>query len=144
MTEAGRPLVTLYEIMFIHTVQRDRYGGGIGIRDQGLIESALARPLAAFGGKELYTTPYLRAAALWHGLIRNHGFVDANKRTATMAMQWWLFREGYELEATDADLVAAAKDIANKRLALEGAAAWIEQHSHAIPPESGESPPSGR
>lgn len=123
------PLVTLEELMFIHTVMRDRYGGGIGVRDQGLIESAIARPLAGFQGDALYRTPFLRAAVLWVGLIRNHGFVDANKRTSTMAMQLWLDREGFELDAPGSELVETAVAIANKKVDVEEVAAWLETHS---------------
>lgn len=115
--------------MFMHTVMRDRYGGGIGVRDQGLIESALARPLAGFQGDALYRTPFLRAAVLWVGLIRNHGFVDANKRTSTMAMQLWLDREGFDLDVPGAELIDMAVSIANKKVELEEVAAWLEDHS---------------
>lgn len=129
MSSPARPLVTLEELMFMHTVMRDRYGGGIGVRDQGLIESALARPLAGFQGDALYRTPFLRAAVLWVGPIRNHGFVDANKRTSTMAMQLWLDREGFDLDVPGAELIDMAVSIANKKVELEEVAAWLEDHS---------------
>lgn len=129
MSPPTRPLVSLEELMFMHTVMRDRYGGGIGVRDQGLIESALARPLAGFQGEAVYRTPFLRAAVLWVGLIRNHGFVDANKRTSTMAMQLWLEREGFELNAPGSELVDTAVAIANKKVEMEEVAAWLEAHS---------------
>jgi death-on-curing protein len=134
VTEPARPLVSLSELLFIHTVMMDRYGGGIGVRDHGLIESALNRPLSGFGGQRQYRTPFERAAVLWLGLIKNHGFVDGNKRTATMAMQRWLDREGFVLEVVDESLVTQAVAIANDRVSLDELAVWLESHSRPIDP----------
>ncbi len=119
--------------MFLHVIQRNRHGGDIGLRDQGLIESALARPLASFEGHALYTTPFLRAGVLWHGLIKNHGFVDANKRTATLATEHWLDREGYWLRATDEEVIAVAVGIADGGRTVEEVAAWLEAHAEKRP-----------
>lgn len=107
------------------------YGGGIGVRDAGLIESALHRPLASFEGQPLYRTPFERAAILWLGLIRNYGFVDANKRTATAAMARWLLTEGFRLRAAHDELVDMAVAIANKQCELGDVAKWLE--SNAVP-----------
>jgi death-on-curing protein len=104
------------------------YGGGIGVRDIGLIESALHRPLASFERHLQYQTPFQRAGVLWSGLIRNHGFVDANKRTATAAMARWLLAEGYRLRSGQAELVEMAVAIANKQYELDQIAAWIREH----------------
>ena len=112
----------------------DRHGGGIGLRDQGLIESALNRPLSAFGGQLQYGTPFHRAAVLWLELVKNHGFVDANKRTATMAMQRWLDREGFFLEAPDEDLTSLVVAIADERASTEELAGWLESHSRPVEP----------
>lgn len=109
------------------------YGGGLGVRDVGLIESALHRPLASFEGRHLYRTPFQRAAVLWLGLIRNHGFVDANKRTATAAMARWLLAEGYRLRPTQDELVDMAVAIASRLCELDTVATWLE--SHAMPVE---------
>lgn len=109
------------------------YGGGLGVREVGLIESALHRPLASFEGRPLYRTPFQRAAVLWLGLIRNHGFVDANKRTATAAMARWLLGGGYRLRAAQDDLVDMAVAIADKLCGLDDVATWLE--SHVVPVE---------
>jgi death on curing protein len=131
VTDVDRPLVTFAEVLFMHTVMVDRYGGGIGVRDHGLVESALHRPLSALGGRLQYRTPFQRAAVLWLGLVKNHGFVDANKRTATMAMQLWLEREGFVLDIRDEELVAQAVAVADDQISLEVLAAWLEWRAKA-------------
>jgi len=76
-----------------------------------------------------YQTPFERAAVLWLGLIRNHGFVDANKRTATAAMARWLVAEGYRLRSGQDELVDMAVAMANEELEVGEVAAWLEVHS---------------
>ena len=131
MTAPAEALVSLAELMFIHTVMIDRYGGHVGARDAGLIESVLAAPLASFG-RDLYPNPFLRAAVLWHGLIKNHGFVDAKKRTSTMAMQRWLHREGFDLFVPQSDLVVMAVRIANSGITVEELANWLEDNAQPV------------
>jgi len=115
--------------MFLHTVVIAEFGGSEGVRDRGLLESALARPLAGFGDVRLYETPFSRAAALLEALIQNHGFVDGNKRTAVMAAAFWLEREGYTLTASQDDLVETALAVAEHRLSLGELTDWLENHS---------------
>jgi death-on-curing protein len=114
--------------MTAHVRLVKEYGGGIGVRDVGLIESALHRPLASFEGRAMYPAPLERAAVLWLGLIRNHGFVHANKRTATAAMARWLQVEGYRLRGGQDELVEMAVAIANKRCDLDDVTAWLAGH----------------
>ena len=116
----------------MHTVAVEEFGGSNGIRDRGLIESALARPLASFGGNNLYDTPFKRAAALAESLVLNHGFVDGNKRTAMYAMAAWLEREGYVIEAERGSLRDLALSIASHERDLEGIAAWLVQRSKGL------------
>lgn len=124
----ARPL-SLRWIMTAHVRLVREYGGGIGVRDVGLIESALHRPLASFGGKPLHKTAFERAGVLWLGLIRNHGFVDGNKRTATASMARWLLLEDYRLKCGQDELVEMAVAIAQRQVELDEVARWLEQHS---------------
>jgi len=124
----GGPL-SLRWLMTAHVRLVKEFGGGIGVRDAGLIESALNRPLASYEGRLLYQTPFERAAVLWVGLIRNHGFVDANKRTATAATARWLLAEGFRLRSGQDELVETAVAIASNQLEVAGVAAWLEAHS---------------
>jgi death on curing protein len=127
-----KPLVSLEGLVWMHTVAVGEFGGSNGIRNRGLLESALAHPLPSSGGKNLYDTPFKRVAALAESLVLNHGFVDGNKRTAMYAMAAWLEREGYVIEAERGALRDLALSIASHELSMERIAAWLEQRSNQI------------
>ena len=112
--------------MTVHVRLIRDFGGGIGVRDPGPLESALNRPLTSFEGQPLYRTPFQRAGILWIGLIRNHGFVDGNNRTATAAMVRWLLSEGYQFRSGQDELVDMAVGIANKDQELGDVSKWLE------------------
>lgn len=126
------PLIGLEWLVWMHTVAIEEFGGPPGVRDRGLLESAIARPLATFGGRNLYDTPFKRAAALAESLVLNYGFVDGNKRTAMYAMAAWLGREGYVLEAARGELRDLALSIASRELNTEQVAAWLAQRSNQV------------
>jgi death on curing protein len=113
-------------ILAIHEEQIAEHGGGEGLRDLGLLESALARPLnlAAYGSPDLAAL----AAALGYGLARNHPFVDGNKRTAFVAVETFLALNGLDLTAGDAECVVAMLDLAAGDLPEEGFAAWLRDN----------------
>ena len=121
--------LSLRWILTAHVRLIREFGGSIGVRDVGLIDSALHRPLVTFEGQTLYKTPFQRAAVLWLGLIRNHGLVDGNKRTATAAMARWLRLEGMRLTSGQDELVEMAVAIANKKVEVDDLAPWLESHS---------------
>jgi death on curing protein len=116
----------------MHAVAIEEFGGSPGIRERGLLESALARPLATFGGKNPHDAPFKRAAALAESLVLNHGFVDGNKRTAIYAMAAWLEREGFGVEAGRGELRDLALSIASRALNTEQVGAWLAQRSRPI------------
>jgi death on curing protein len=113
----------------MHAVAVTEFGGSQGVRDRGLLESAIARPLATVGGKNLYDTPFERAGALAESLVLNHGFVDGNKRTAMYAMAAWLEREGYIIEAARGEMRDLALAVASHEFSTEQIAAWLELRS---------------
>jgi death-on-curing protein len=125
-------VISLEELIWMHTVAVTEFGGSQGIRDRGLLESALARPSAAFGGTNRYDTPFKRAAALAESLVLNHAFVDGNKRTAMYAMAAWLEREGYVIEAARGELRDLALAIASHQLSTEQIAGWLVERSKEI------------
>jgi death-on-curing protein len=114
-------------VLAIHEEQLAEHGGGEGVRDLGLLESTLARPLnqAAYGMPDL---PAL-AAALGFGLARNHPFVDGNKRTAYVAVETFLALNGLDLTAGDAECVVVMLDLAAGELPEEGFAAWLRDNT---------------
>jgi death on curing protein len=128
----AEPRLTLEELVWLHAVAVNEFGGSPGIRDRGILESALGRPLATFGGKNLYKTPFKRAAALAESIVLNHGFVDGNKRTGMYAMAAWLEREGYAIDAKRGEPRDLAVSIANRHFTIDGIAAWLHERSKPI------------
>lgn len=114
-------------VLAIHDRQVAEHGGSAGVRDEGLLESALARPqqLYAYGDP----APELAdlAAALAYGLARNHPFVDGNKRTAAVCCETFVELNGATLEADDADLYPRYLALAEGKLAERDFAAWLRE-----------------
>jgi death-on-curing protein len=114
-------------ILAIHLEQLAEHGGGEGVRDLGLLQSALARPLnlAAYGAPDVADL----AAAYAFGIARNHPFIDGNKRTAYVAMELFLTLNGHNLTASDADAVLTFLALAAGDLDEPALAAWVRRHS---------------
>jgi death-on-curing protein len=115
-------------LLAVHEEQLVEHGGPSGVRDQGLLESALARPqqLAAYGEPDASAL----AAALTWGLAKNHPFVDGNKRTAFVAMELFLLCNGYVLTASDPQCVLTMLAVAAGEMSEEALAKWLRQHIH--------------
>ena len=115
----------------VHAEQLAEHGGGEGVRDFGLLESALARPrnLAAYGDPGAAEL----AAAYAFGIARNHPFIDGNKRTAAVIAETFLMLNGYALGASDAELVVAFLALAGSELSEEETADWFRERLVAIP-----------
>jgi death-on-curing protein len=110
-----------------HAEQVAENGGDDGIRDEGLLDSAITRPLnlATYGQPDVADL----AAAYAFGFARNHPFVDGNKRTAAVVNETFLVLNGHELAATDAELVVAYVALAAGELSEEEVAVWFRQHT---------------
>lgn len=114
--------LSLQEVLRIHDRQIDRFGGSKGLRDRGLLQSALAQPEATFGGELLHPTGFDQAAAYLYHLSRNHPFIDGNKRTAFAVTDTFLRANGYRLtlsndRAYELVLQAAQGQITKENLA---------------------------
>ena len=120
--------VTFEEIVWLHALALAEGGGAPGLRDVGLLESALGRMNAGYGGQELYRDPVEKAAALLDALVRNHPFVDGNKRTALAAAATLLDMNGIELSFTPEDAVALTVGIAKHEVSLGEIVAWLRGH----------------
>ena len=88
----------------IHSAAVARFGGLDGVRDKGLLESALAQPFQTFGGEELYPTVAQKAARYAYGIASNHPFADGNKRTAFAALDVFLRLNGLRLEFLNGEM----------------------------------------
>ena len=115
----------------IHDRQLAEHGGAGGVRDQNLLESALARPQQMFTYADSEPDLAELAAALAHGLARNHPFVDGNKRTAMVACETFIELNGGKLEAGDADLFPLILALADGRLAADEFASSLRIHLRA-------------
>ncbi|HSW88176.1 MAG TPA: type II toxin-antitoxin system death-on-curing family toxin [Candidatus Saccharimonadales bacterium] len=121
--------ITLDTVLAIHDSMIENYGGSFGIRDLGLIQSALARPQSSFGGEDLYPSILDKASALFHSLLFNHAFVDGNKRTTFTTTARFLYINGYELSATDEELIEFPLRVENKHLSIEEISDWLKLHT---------------
>lgn len=120
--------LTLDEVLAIHADQIERYGGALGIRDRGLLESALAMPEAAFSGTELHPTLHEKAAAYLFHLVKNHPFVDGNKRIGLAVGLAFLALNDIFIRATDDELVELVLDVANGRRSKADVAVFLRVH----------------
>lgn len=122
----------LDEVIAIHDSMIELYGGSFGIRDVGLVQSAIGRPQASFGGADFYPTIFDKAAALFHSLMFNHAFVDGNKRTTMTTTARFLAVNGYSVEVTQKEFVDFPIRVENKHLSLEEIANWLKKYSKKI------------
>jgi death-on-curing protein len=117
------------QILFLHARLIDETGGRHGLRELALLESAAARPLATFGGQDLYPDLFSKAAALMDSLINNHPFVDGNKRTGIAAAGLFLMQNGYRLTPTNPELEGFTRRVAEDRPDLAEISDWLRGHS---------------
>lgn len=120
--------ILLEIIHAIHDEQLSAHGGSDGIRNLGLIESALARPRNLYSYEKSVTIPQL-AAAYCFGFAKNHGYVDGNKRVAAVACELFLNLNSYRLMADDAELVEIILSVADSSITEEALARWIREHA---------------
>jgi death on curing protein len=119
----------------IHDAQIREHGGSPGVRDERLLESALARPQHKFAYSARADLAAL-AAAYAFGLAKNHGFVDGNKRAAFMAAYVFLGLNGHDLDAVEPEVVRVTEDVAASRLSEAALASWIREKLRPIDPRS--------
>lgn len=127
--------IDIGEVYAIHEKMLEIGGGRGGVRDFILLHSAIERPKTTFGGKFLYPTLWLQAAALMHSLVNNHPFNDGNKRTGYFSTMRFSALNGYDLRASNKELVIFSVNVDNKNPSLEKIASWLKKHSKKIPVE---------
>ena len=120
--------LVLNEVLELYRRVIEQSGGAFGIRDLGLLESALAQPRMTFSGTELYPTIAEKAASLGYSIINNHPFVDGNKRTGHAAMEVFLILNGYEIEAPLEEQEKIVLQLASGELGREEFAVWLHDH----------------
>ena len=119
---------TLAQVVKLHQRSIDTHGGSAGIKDIGLVESALMAAQQTFGGQELYPTLTDKAAALWHGLVCNNGFTDGNKRIGLVATSVFLRMNGHKFGITQAKAEEVTLLIASSQMSRQELMRLIIDH----------------
>jgi len=120
--------LSLAEVLKLHDLIISETGGSHGLRDLGLLESALGQPQQTFGGDDLYPTLVAKAAALGFSLIKNHPFVDGNKRIGHAAVEALFMLNGFELSAGIDDAESMILGVASGSRTREEFQEWLERH----------------
>ena len=118
-------MITLKDALTIHRMALESFGGAEGVRDFGLLDSALQRPHSTFDGKDLYPTALEKGAALIESIVRNHPFSDGNKRTGYILMRLTLLESGIDISATEDEKYDFVTGIASGRLDYESIKLWL-------------------
>lgn len=118
-------------VLAIHDQLVAEHGGLPGIRDHGLLQSALAKPQNISHYDEQTDVAQL-AAAYGYGLVKNHPFLDSNKRTAFVVMELFMVMNGYRLYANDAECVLTMVGVASGAISEDNLAIWLREHSKLL------------
>ena len=116
------------QVLRLHNALLETFGGTAGIRDDGLLESALNAPFATFGGQYLYPSVQAKAAQLGFGLVCNHPFVDGNKRIGMYVMLTFLEVNGIRLDCANDEVVEVGLAVASGAMDYEALLAWVRAH----------------
>ena len=125
--------LTAEQVLFIHARLIAETGGQHGVRDLDMLLSALGRVQASFDEKDLYPEVFSKAAALMDSLIRNHPFLDGNKRTGVTAAGIFLLRNGFRLIVNSDDLVEMTLRVARSQTEVDELASWLERYCEPFP-----------
>lgn len=120
------------KVKLLHQLMAEATGGSVGVRDEGLLDSAIEGAFATYDGVELFPSKEEKAAKLGFSLISNHAFVDGNKRIGVYVMLSFLELNGIRIEATDEDVVALGLGAADGSMRQEDVLAWIKAHKQDL------------
>jgi death-on-curing protein len=123
--------LTADQVLFIHYRLVNETGGEHGIRDIGLLESAVARPKATFDDQELYSDIFEKAAALMESLVNNHPFIDGNKRTGIACAVLFLRQNGITFNAKNSEVEKFTLQVAKSELDTGSIAEWFKDHCNS-------------
>lgn len=116
------------QVILLHQRLIETTGGSTGIRDEGMLESALSNPFQSFEDVELYPSIQAKAAQLCFGIVKNHPMIDGNKRLGTHVMLVFMALNGYELLYTQQELSNTILDLAAGKIGFETILQWIISH----------------
>ena len=116
------------KVLLLHKLIAQETGGSVGVRDEGLLESALETAFSSFDGQEFYPTKEEKGARIGHSLISNHAFVDGNKRIGVYVMLTFLEVNGIRLDCTNEDVVHVGLSVADGSMDYDALLSWIKEH----------------
>ena len=116
------------KVLLLHKLIAQETGGSIGVRDEGLLESALEAAFSGFGDKEFYPTKEEKGARLGYNLISNHAFVDGNKRIGMYVMLTFLEVNGIHMDCTNDDVSETGLAVASGRMDYDALLQWVRDH----------------
>lgn len=116
------------KIKLLHQLMSEATGGSVGVRDEGLLDSAAEGAFATFDGVELYPSKEEKAAKLGYSLVSNHAFVDGNKRIGVYVMISFLELNGIHIESSDEDVIALGLGVADGSMSQDDVLKWINDH----------------
>ena len=116
------------KVLLLHQLIAEETGGSIGVRDEGLLESALAAAFSSFGGNDLYPTKEEKGARLGYNLISNHAFVDGNKRIGMYVMITFLEVNGIRIDCTNEEVSAVGLSVAAGEMDYTALLQWVKDH----------------
>ena len=121
-------MITLKEVLQIHQIAIDEFGGAIGIRDEGILQSAIARPFNGFGDSVFYPEPAGKAAAILESIVKNHPFVDGNKRTGYLLMRLIMMNYDKDIKASQEEKYDFVIKVASSQIEFDEIVTWIKEH----------------
>lgn len=116
------------KVLLLQQLVIESSGGSVGIRDLGLLDSAIESAYQTFGGEELYPTKEEKGARLGFNLVSNHAFVDGNKRIGLLVMLSFLAINGINMKYTDEELVYIGLSLADGKMTYEQLLSWVIEH----------------
>jgi len=122
-------MISIEDVIRLHELSIKFFGGSSGVRDTEMLESALARPFQTFGGVELYESIFEKSAALLESLVKNHPFVDGNKRTGFLAVLMLLRKNKIKVIASEAVAYDFVISVASSLITFEETILWLQQNS---------------
>ena len=124
----GSYFLSLEQVLRIHTSMVEVYGGATGVRDMGLLQSAVAMPQASYGGQALHPTIFDQAAAYLYHLVQNHPFLDGNKRIGAASALVFLAINEVQIDGDEDGLVALTMSVASGAAGKDEIAKWLQAH----------------
>ena len=116
------------KVKLLHQLLAEATGGSVGVRDEGLLDSALESAFSGFADREFYPTKEEKGARIGYALITNHAFVDGNKRIGTYIMLAFLEMNGIRIRCTDEELVHVGLSVADGSMKYEELLRWVRDH----------------